>query len=89
MSIVPLGVHPVAGYNNKGNQQITDLTEGYKNDNGIINPEVGYEKQSEHTERRSGFGIDVMNTTPKFGCDCSSMRDGDLICSNLSSDSCS
>ena len=85
----PIGSTPSSSNNDKGNQQIMNLTDGYENDNGIINPVVGHEKQSEHIERRSGCGIDVTNTTPKFGCNCSSMRDGDLIGSNLSSDSCS
>jgi len=30
---------------------ITNATEGYENDDGIINPVVGYERQSEDTER--------------------------------------
>ena len=28
-----------------GNQMITNITEGYENDNEVINPVVGYEKQ--------------------------------------------
>ena len=85
----PIGSTPSSSNNDKGNQQIMNLTDGYENDNGIINPVVGHEKQSEHTERRSGCGIDVTNTTPRFSRNCSSIRDGDLIGSNLSSDSCS
>jgi len=43
---------------------ITNATEGYENDDGIINPVVGYERQSEHTERdKLGVGICVTSTT--------------------------
>ena len=55
----------------------------------VNDPEVGHEKQSMYTDGQSGCGIDVTNTTPKFGRSCSSMRDRDLIGPNLSSDSCS
>ena len=41
--------------NSTSNQMITNTTEGYENDNDIINPVVGYEK---HLDQKDKVGVE-------------------------------
>ena len=41
--------------NSTGNQMITNITEGYENDNEVINPAVGYEK---HLDQKDKVGVE-------------------------------
>ena len=41
--------------NSAGNQMITNTTEGYENDNEVINPVVGYEK---HLDQKDKVGVE-------------------------------
>ena len=41
--------------NSTSNQMITNTTEGYENDNEVINPVVGYEK---HLDQKDKVGVE-------------------------------